>query len=197
LLVTWGRFERRCEKNRKETHLISCAGGGERELELTFDEKGGGDGGFGAERDGVRVLKEVDKELGVVNEGEGCADPGVHRGEVTWKSKVAGGVGDAASDESSGPISVHDTLVDVGIGGGPEQLDGDGILDGGVGGHKGNGELDAGGVSEVDGHVGEDAVGEDVEAGGRGLGTSKVLASPLEGSNQTSSRIRARGWAWD
>jgi len=166
-------------------------------LELSFYEKGGGDGSFGAKRDGVGVLEEVDEELGVVDEGEGCADPGIHGGEITWKGEVTRRVGDAAGDEAGGPVGVHDALVDVGIGGGPEQLDGNGILDGRVGGHEGNGELGTGGVSEVDGHIGEDTVGEDVEAGGRSLGTSEILAFPLEGADQTSSRIRARGWAWD
>jgi len=74
-------------------------------------------------------------------------------------------------------------LIDVGIGGGPKQLDGDGIFDGGVGGHKGNRKLDTGGVSEVDGHVGEDSVREDIEAGGGSFGASEVLAFPLEGSD--------------
>jgi len=166
-------------------------------LELTLDEEGGGDGCFGAQGDGVRVLKEVDKELGVVDKGKGRADPCVNRGQIAREGEVARRIGDAAGDETSGTIRIHDALVDVGIGGGPKELDGDGILDGGVGGHEGNRKLGTGGVGEVYGHVGEDAVGEDVEAGGGGFGTSEVLAFPLERTNQTSSRIRARGWTWD
>jgi len=166
-------------------------------LELALDKEGSGDGGFGTHGDGVGVLEEVDKELGIVYEGEGGADPGVNGGQIAREGEVAGGIGDAAGDETSGTIRIHDALIDVGVGGGPKKFDGDGILDGGVGGHEGNRKLGAGGVGEVYGHVGEDTVGEDVEAGGRGLGTSEILAFPLEGADQTSSRIRARGWTWD
>jgi len=166
-------------------------------LELTLDEEGGRDGSLSAKGDRVGVLKEIDKELGIVDEGEGSTNPSVDGSEVARESEVAGRIGDAASDEASGTISIHDALVDVGVGRGPKKLDGDGILDGGVGGHEGNRKLGTGGVGEVYGHVGEDSVGEDVEAGGGSLGAGEVLAFPLEGTDQTSSRIRARGWAWD
>jgi hypothetical protein len=96
---------------------------------------------------------------------------------------VARRIGDAAGDETSGTVRVHDALVDVGVGGGPKKLDGDGIFDGGVGGHEGNRKLGTGGVSEVDGHVGEDSVGKDVETGGRSFGAGEVLAFPLKGTN--------------
>jgi len=142
-------------------------------------------------------LEKVDEELGIIDKSKGSADPSINRGQVAGEGEVARRVGDAASDEAGGTIRIHDALVDVGVGGSPEKFDGDGILDGRMGGHEGNRKLGAGGVGKVYGHVGEDAVGEDVETGGRGLGTGEVLAFPLERTDQTSSRIRARGWTWD
>jgi hypothetical protein len=49
-------------------------------LELALDEERSGDGSFDAQRNRVRVLEEVDEELGVVNEGKGGADPCVNGG---------------------------------------------------------------------------------------------------------------------
>jgi len=166
-------------------------------LELTLDEEGGGDRSLSAKGDRIGVLKEIDKELGIVDEGERSTNPSVDGGEVAGEGEVAGRIGDAASDKASGTVGVHDALIDVGVGRRPEKFDGDGIFDGGVGGHEGNRKLGTGGVGEVYGHVGEDSVGKDVETGGGGLGAGEVLTFPLERTNQTSSRIRARGWTRD
>jgi len=69
-------------------------------LELSFDEKGGGNRSFGPERNGIGVLEEIDEKLRVVNKSKGSANPGVNGGKVAGKSEMARWVGNTASDEA-------------------------------------------------------------------------------------------------
>lgn len=108
---------------------------------------------------------------------------------------MVGWVGKTSRNKTSGPEGGHD-LVD-GDGGGsgdPDDFNGDGVLDGVVGGHEANFKMGEPGGLIGSREIDDDGFGDDFDGGGSGFCTCEIVAVPLEMPDQISSRRPDSGW---